>query len=77
MAYEYDSAQEVVGASGSAVDTAAAAAADTANVRRAAFINYDAALQNYEDRPDMEPLAERRAREVASTFAATDFMRAE
>ena len=58
-------------------DTEAKAAADTANVRNAAYIGYDAALGNYAAREDIESLADRRAREAATTFSATDHMRRE
>lgn len=56
-------------------DADAKAFADTNNVSQAAYANYDAALSAHEARADIESLADRRAREVATTFAATDFMR--
>lgn len=59
------------------VDADAAARADTANVRHVSFIQYAAALTNYESRDDVESLAHRRAREASTTFAGTDFVRAE
>ena len=58
-------------------DTEAAAAADTANVRNAAYINYATALNAYAAREDIESLADRRKRESGTTFAETDFMRHE
>jgi len=62
---------------GTDADVDAAARADTANVRHVSFISYAAALTNYESRSDVESLAHRRARDVGTTFAATDFVRAE
>lgn len=59
------------------VDADAKARADAANVRSVEFIDYAEALSNYEAREDVEPLAQRRAREAATTFAAQDFARAE
>jgi len=58
-------------------DVDARARADAANVRSVEFIDYAEALGNYEAREDVEPLAQRRAREAATTFAAQDFTRAE
>lgn len=59
------------------VEDAAKAAADAANVRKPEFIEYAAALANYEARDDVEPLAQRRAREAGDQFTDTDFVRAE
>lgn len=59
------------------VDADARTRADTANVRKVEFINYAQALTNYETRDDVETLAHRRARDNGTTFAATDFVRAE
>jgi hypothetical protein len=53
------------------------ARAAAANVSAVEFIDYAEALSNYEARDDVEPLAQRRAREAGTTFAATDFARAE
>lgn len=39
------------------------------------YVGYAAALDAHAARADIEGLAERRAREVADTFAAADFMR--
>lgn len=50
-------------------------AAVTAGVTRSEYIDYADALANFESRDDVEPLSERRAREAADTFAATDFRR--
>ena len=47
----------------------------TAGVTHTEYANYAARMANYESRDDVEPLAERRAREAGTTFAATDFRR--
>ena len=49
--------------------------AEAAGVTSVEYIDYAEALQNYESRPDAEPLANRRARENAASFAEQDFMR--
>lgn len=69
--------QNVLDGLNDSVDADARARADAANVRSVEFIEYAAALSNYEARSDVEPLAERRAREAATTFAAQDFARSE
>lgn len=56
-------------------DTEAREAAETAGVSNAAYIGYAAALNTYQSRTDIETLADRRARENGTTFAAGDFMR--
>jgi hypothetical protein len=58
-------------------DADARAAADAANVSNAAFIGYAAALNTHQARPDIETLADRRAREYGDDFADGDFMRRE
>lgn len=57
------------------VDAEAAERAEGAGVVDAAYVDYDAALQNYEARPDIETLDERRARENGGAFRETDFVR--
>lgn len=57
------------------VDPAAEAAAEAAHVEKPEYINYAEALAVYESRSDIEPLADRRARDNGATFAATDFVR--
>jgi hypothetical protein len=59
------------------VNDDAKARADAANVKHVSFIDYAEGLTNYEARSDTESLAHRRAREAATTFAATDFARGE
>lgn len=56
-------------------DADARAAADTAGVSHPAYVGYAAALNAHQARPDIETLADRRARENGTTFAAGDFMR--
>lgn len=58
------------------VDADARALAAAAGVTHSEYVNYAARLANYEARDDVEALAERRARDSATTFAATDFRRA-
>lgn len=62
---------------GTDVDADAASRAAAAGVRKASFINYAAALADYESRDDVETLAHRRARDISTTFAAADFTRAD
>lgn len=57
-------------------DADAAAFAVTEGVSSAAYANYATALDAYQARTDIETLADRRARENGTTFAAGDFMRA-
>ena len=57
-------------------DADAKAAAETAGVSNAAYIGYADALETFQERDDIETLADRRARDNASTFGAADFMRA-
>jgi len=49
--------------------------AEEAGVTDAAFIGYEEALHNYESRPDVETLKERRARESGETFDEAGFRR--
>ena len=81
MAYvEPKTAKDVLATGGggdTSLDDAARAAAEAANVSHPAYINYAAALTNYENRDDVESLAHRRAREAADAFADQDFARAE
>lgn len=58
-------------------DEDAAAFAATANVARPEYAGYAAALNTLQARDDIESLADRRAREAGTTFAAADFMRGE
>lgn len=59
----------------SIVDIEAKAAATAAGVKYAAFRNYDAALDAYAARVDIEDLAHKNARNIPSDFADADFMR--
>ncbi|AXG66250.1 hypothetical protein SEA_ANNADREAMY_158 [Streptomyces phage Annadreamy] len=57
------------------VEEAAAKRAKDAGVIDPAFVNYAEALENYQARPDVEPLDERRAREGGRDFQAAAFRR--
>lgn len=57
------------------VEEAAAKRAKDAGVTDPAFVNYAEALENYQARPDVEPLDERRAREGGRDFQAAAFRR--
>lgn len=73
---EAKTAQEAIDWHGplqSDLDNAEAAAA--AGVKDAAYINYAEALEAYEDRPDIENLARRRARDFPVDFDDASFMR--
>ena len=59
-----------------AFEAAQVAAATSAGVTHSEYVNYAAKMTAYESRDDVEPLAERRAREAGTTFAATNFRRA-
>jgi hypothetical protein len=50
-------------------------AAAAAGVKDASFIGYEAALEDYESRPDIETLAQKNARNNPDTFADAAFMR--
>lgn len=52
------------------------AAAQAAGVIDAAYIDYDEALDAYQNRDDIEDLAHRAARERPDNFSDADFMRA-
>ena len=58
-----------------AVEDALRQAAITAGVTRSEYIGYESALMNYEGRDDIEPLTERRGREVGDAFVAGNFRR--
>lgn len=57
------------------VEEAAAKRAADAGVRGPEFVNYEEALENYQERPDVETLADRRAREGGRDFNAASFRR--
>lgn len=46
------------------------------NVSQIAYLNYAAAMANYESRDDVETLAHRRARDIGDQFSDTNFVRA-
>ena len=60
---------------GNKVDEEAAARAEDAGVKSAEYVDYEAALQNYESRPDVETLEQRRARENGTSFGDAAFRR--
>lgn len=49
--------------------------AEEAGVVNPAHVDYVEALENYESRSDVEPLAARRAREAGTSFSDADFVR--
>jgi hypothetical protein len=69
-----DSLWVVDGATDVAEDAKTRAAA--ANVAHVSYINYAAAMDNYESRDDVETLANRRAREISTDDTQTNFTRA-
>lgn len=80
MAYvEPKTAKDVVGIAGGSteIEDENKAKADTANVSEVQYIDYAAAMTNYEARDDVESLVRRRAREAGDQFSDTDFVRAE
>jgi hypothetical protein len=70
-----EAADQLEGFGESIVDVEAKQAAEDAGVRYAAFINYDAALDSYAARGDVEDLAHKNARNAPDDFADADFMR--
>lgn len=82
MAYldRVKTAQQVIGendnAEQNALDQAAKDRAVAAGVTHSEYVNYAAGMANYESRSDVEPLAERRARDIGDQFSDTDFRRA-
>lgn len=73
--YKPRTAQSVVSEVGPVDVSAADERAREAGVTDAAFVNYEEALHNYEQRPDVEPLKERRAREGGRDFSEAAFRR--
>jgi hypothetical protein len=60
---------------GNKVDEEAADRAAEAGVKAPEYVDYEEALQNYESRPDVETLEERRARENGTSFGSAAFRR--
>lgn len=50
-------------------------AAEAAGVTRSEYVDYEAGLTNYMARDDVEPLDERRARDIGDTVTAAQFRR--
>lgn len=57
------------------LDAEAAQRAEDAGVVHPAYVDYEEAIENYQDRPDTEPLTERRAREAGSDVRDASFRR--
>ena len=85
MAYsdEYRSAKEVLAAdmegqiANEELQEEARARAEAAGVTRSEYVGYAEAFAEYEKRDDVEPLAERRAREAATSAEDQDFVRSD
>jgi hypothetical protein len=60
---------------GNKVDEEAAERAAEAGKVAPEYVDYEAALENYESRPDVETLEQRRARENGTSFADAAFRR--
>lgn len=74
--YKPRTAQDAVAPHGPhGVEEAAAKRAKDAGVIDAAFVNYEEALENYQSRPDVETLEDRRRREGGRDFNAASFRR--
>lgn len=75
--YKGLTAQEVVAQTGFRDPLAGEGArrAEEAGVTKPEYVNYEEALKKYESRPDVESLADRRARENGGTFEAASFRR--
>jgi hypothetical protein len=73
--YKPRTAHDVVGEVGPVDIEDAKKRAEEAGVTDAAFIGYEEALHNYESRPDIETLKERRAREGGRDFSDAAFRR--
>lgn len=77
MAYEYKpkTAQDVADTEGFRASDDEKAFAAEAGVVSSEFVEYDAALRNYESRSDVETLEQRRARENGTSFSEANFRR--
>lgn len=73
--YAPRTAQEIVATVGAVQGDNEKEKAREAGVVSVEYINYDEALKNYEARADVEPLAERRARENGTSFSEANFRR--
>lgn len=60
---------------GNKVDEDRAKRAEDAKVTDPAFVDYEHALENYESRPDVETLEQRRARENGTSYHDASFRR--
>src|SRR6478609_2443082 len=76
VSYDGLTAQDVLAPNANnEVDEDAAKRAEEAGVVDASQINYVGALENYEARPDVETLEQRRARENGTAFSEANFVR--
>jgi hypothetical protein len=73
--YAPRTAQDEMAVHADKVDVHSAKAAEEAGVTAPEYVDYEAALENYEARSDVETLAQRRARESGVSFADADFRR--
>jgi len=73
--YKPRTAHDVVAEVGPVDVSHAQERARKAGVTDVAFVDYEEALKNYESRPDVEPLKERRAREGGREFSDAAFRR--
>jgi len=76
VSYDGLTAQDVLAPNANnEVDEDAAKRAEEAGVADASQIGYVEALKNYEARPDVETLEQRRARENGTAFSEANFVR--
>lgn len=73
--YKYEPVTADQVADEAAVDREAAKRAEDAGVVDAAYVDYEKALENYEQRSDVETLEQRRARQNATKFETAKFRR--
>lgn len=73
--YKPETAQEAAKTGEDRLHARSAKRAEDAGVVHPAFVDYESALENYEGREDVEPLAERRARENGTDFRSASFRR--
>ena len=73
--YNPRTASDVIAAYTDTVDAENVERAADAGVIDVAYIDYEEALDNYQNRSDVEPLAERRARTVGADFHDAEFRR--
>ena len=72
--YNYDALLAPV-ERGNKVDEETAKRTEEAGVTHPAFVDYEEAQENYQSRPDVETLEQRRAREAGTSFSDAAFRR--